>query len=385
MERKKLKQKLFLIILIILIMLVLIQVYKNIDFLRNRNNLGKASFEKAYHNELQQLRKKGVIVKEINKNKDYGLYVVHLKETLRLGEEKSGHIFSLVGGVAIDKDENIYVLETKEGRVLKFNKHGKYLFSFGRKGKGPKELLFATSMILGKNNNLYILCSGTRRIAEFTLKGEFIRTIPVFELRGLPFSFTEDRSGNFYICFYSEKLNTVVHKYNTDGKLVKSFVSPVPFLKPLSNMERGLIPNMSNGYILIDDNDIIFSRSNPYEINFYSTDGVLKRRLYRKSELMPFPKVEKHGKTITFHMPVYSEFIGMIDDNLLHCTCVPPGNIPEDIGAVFEIIDPNGQLLATKKIKEQFYVIALDRDNIYVFDHSSFLLYRYKISIEKMR
>jgi len=386
MKNIKDKQRLFVMVVVILIILATTQICLNYKFIRKSKNLGQESFNKAYSKELKQLKQEGVIVKEIKKSSDYGMYSLNLTETLRLGDENSGYIFSMIGGVAVDEEDNIYVLETEEGKVSKFDKEGKYLYSFGQKGQGPKELFFATTMRMGNDNNLYVLCSGTHRITEFSLNGEFIKTIPINEMVDLPYSFVIDNNGDFYISYYSIKLNSVIHKHNYKGTLIQSFGKPIPFQKPLDNVEFNLRNTNSYGCLLINkDFNLVFSRSNPYEIDFYTNEGVLFKRLFREDDFMPFPKVEKHGRVISFHVPVSCDYLGVIDNKLLYCADIPKGNIEEKVGAVFEVIDENDQLIITKKIKRNLITLCLHNDDLYVFDKDLFVLYRYKVEIKKMR
>ena len=53
---------------------------------------------------------------------------------------KSKHGFSNISGVAVDKEDNIYVCDNGESCVYKFNKREDLLKRFGTRGIGPKEL-----------------------------------------------------------------------------------------------------------------------------------------------------------------------------------------------------------------------------------------------------
>ncbi len=53
---------------------------------------------------------------------------------------KSKHGFGRIHGVAVDKEDNIYMSDWNKHCVYKFNKRGDLLKRFGRNGSGPKEL-----------------------------------------------------------------------------------------------------------------------------------------------------------------------------------------------------------------------------------------------------
>ena len=52
---------------------------------------------------------------------------------------KSKYKFANVRGVAVDKDDNIYVSDSGNNCVYKLNKHLELVKRFGKKGSGPGE------------------------------------------------------------------------------------------------------------------------------------------------------------------------------------------------------------------------------------------------------
>ncbi len=48
-------------------------------------------------------------------------------------------MFYHAGQVEVDKDGNIYVIDTRSYRVQVFDSHGKYRITLGREGQGPGE------------------------------------------------------------------------------------------------------------------------------------------------------------------------------------------------------------------------------------------------------
>ena len=61
-----------------------------------------------------------------------------LREDLCIGDEEGEEfIFSQTKAIQVDEEENIYVLDQKEVCIKVFDKNGKHLRTFGKKGQGP--------------------------------------------------------------------------------------------------------------------------------------------------------------------------------------------------------------------------------------------------------
>ena len=65
-----------------------------------------------------------------------------LKEDLTIGKdtEDLNYIFSGLQHVQVDKEEYMYAADWKETQIRIYDKNGKHVRSFGRKGQGPGEI-----------------------------------------------------------------------------------------------------------------------------------------------------------------------------------------------------------------------------------------------------
>ncbi len=77
--------------------------------------------------------------------------------------ESDDFILYSVHGAVVDADKNIFVLDGKGHRVVKFNWEGKFLKQFGQKGRGPKDLLSPSDLSI-HDNKLYIDDWGNSRL-----------------------------------------------------------------------------------------------------------------------------------------------------------------------------------------------------------------------------
>lgn len=102
-----------------------------------------------------------------------------LREDLKIGgEEVEDFVFSEIMSAQVDEEGNIYVLDSKEACVKVFDKDGKHLRTFGKRGQGPGELQFPTRMHLKAGKELMIYDGGNRRLSFYSLNGKCLREIP---------------------------------------------------------------------------------------------------------------------------------------------------------------------------------------------------------------
>jgi DNA-binding beta-propeller fold protein YncE len=71
------------------------------------------------------------------------------------------------------------VVDGVNNKIKVFNRQGKFLFSFGRKGSRNGELLFPLGIGIDGSGKVYIADSGNHRIQVFTPGGSFLGQFPV--------------------------------------------------------------------------------------------------------------------------------------------------------------------------------------------------------------
>ncbi|KAI8503665.1 hypothetical protein Bbelb_186360 [Branchiostoma belcheri] len=76
-----------------------------------------------------------------------------------------------------DTKENIYILNNKGAYILKYDKNGVYLFTFGTKGTETGNLNFPTGICVDSLGRVIVADSGNNRVEMFTAEGKHIRTI----------------------------------------------------------------------------------------------------------------------------------------------------------------------------------------------------------------
>ena len=78
-------------------------------------------------------------------------------------------------GVAVDKDGNVYVVETRNNRFQAFTESGDLLFSKGESGIDQGEFSFPNAIAISNEQEIYIVDAGRNRIQVFDIAGNFLR------------------------------------------------------------------------------------------------------------------------------------------------------------------------------------------------------------------
>ncbi len=79
--------------------------------------------------------------------------------------------FNYPSDIAVDKNGNIYVLDTKNARIQEFSPEGRYLSTIGRKGRGPGEFMLPDGLDIDREGGLVVSDAAQERIQVFPPKG----------------------------------------------------------------------------------------------------------------------------------------------------------------------------------------------------------------------
>jgi len=131
---------------------------------------------------------------------------------MKSGEAKvpgndSAH-FNLPTDIAVAPDGSYYVSDGYgNSRIVKFSSSGKYLRSWGSYGKEPGEFNIPHGLAIDKNNTLYVADRQNNRVQLFDTSGRFLREFENKEdVEQLP-SVAIDISGRLYAIDYDSRKN----------------------------------------------------------------------------------------------------------------------------------------------------------------------------------
>lgn len=125
--------------------------------------------------------------------------------------------------VAVDAQDNIYVADTDNNRIQKFDAKGRFLKKWGRPGRGNGEFNLPSGITVDKGY-VYVVDTDNHRVQKFTAEGEFVATWGQSGSREgefyRPKGIDADQDGNVYV---ADCNNHRIQKFSPAGKFLGAF------------------------------------------------------------------------------------------------------------------------------------------------------------------
>jgi len=135
------------------------------------------------------------------------------------GPGKGNGQFQTPRDLAIDSEGNIYIVDSRNHRIQKFNSTGMYLTEWGKEGSGKGEFKEPCGIDIGPDGNVYVADTWNGRVEVFTPSGKFIREFG--KERGMwgPRDLTVDKDGFVYVC---DTGHGKIEKFDKSGAYIKT-------------------------------------------------------------------------------------------------------------------------------------------------------------------
>lgn len=321
-----------------------------------------------------------------NRQPDSSESATHLEFVRRIGEmesEDENLMFVFPIHVARDEDRNLFVLDSKDNCIKKFDSDGNFLLKFGRNGQGPGEFQYPMLLGIGGENRLIVQCmDSTYQI--FDLMGQYVDRFTMGRYDGLFMRVM--KSGNVvgYSMNFSEensRENNILKIFDLEGKTLHQFGEPML----LTNTRDSWSANFLNLSLDVEDH-IYASFAYQNRIEKYSPTGELLMTIDRE---LPFPVEYKTVKE-TMEIGGQSRQIDRLKSTVVSRGIgidrwsriwvlgfikeVPEIKergefIPQDYNS-FEIYNPDGVLLFHVPLPEEIQSF----DNFIMFDDSIYFI-----------
>lgn len=193
------------------------------------------------------------------------------------------HATTWPNSIAISAEGNIFCSDEYENAIYVFNTdrtypfpeadpNGESIFRWGESGSRDGEFIGPTGLAFNKENNLYVVDSKNNRIQLFTDTGQFINTWgrggnSYGEFQN-PWGITVDSSGDVYVADWG---NNRVQKFDPDGTHLLTFGESVD---PASKLNHP-------AHVAVDsDGDVYVTDWGNCRVQIYEPDGELIAALY---------------------------------------------------------------------------------------------------------
>lgn len=139
--------------------------------------------------------------------------------------------------MAIDKDNNIYIVDTGNNRIQKYDKKGNFMLDFGISGVENGQLDSPSDIGIAIDGNLHIVDRGNKRIQIFSPDGKWLGKWGKVKDKFIPSSIMFDLEGKAYLVSMGNRLQCRIQVF-TVPRLNASKVTQIS-LKPQT---AGLAP-----------------------------------------------------------------------------------------------------------------------------------------------
>lgn len=181
--------------------------------------------------------------------------------------------------IAIDSIDNIYVVDSGNSQIKKFDSTGKLLLSWGSFGSGNGQFR-NPSGILVDQKYVYIADTGHARIQKFDKNGNFVLAWGIYgEIPGMfhtPVTLAEDRNGDIFVL---DSGTNKIQIFDHNGKY-EDELHPVLINGGNSTATNSIVFDSQNNFFVVtsDTNRILKYNNNKDFINYFGSTGTEEGR-----------------------------------------------------------------------------------------------------------
>ncbi len=165
--------------------------------------------------------------------------------------------FSSPFGIALDSNNNIYVVDSGNGRIQKFDSSGNYITQWGTWGSENGQFNWPYSIAIDKANNVYVGDQSNGRIQKFDSSGNYITQWGTWGSENGQFSdlrfIAVDSSNNIYV---ADSGNNRIQKFDSSGNYITQWGTPGNENGQFGNPQGLTIDSSNNVYVIDNTNRI---------------------------------------------------------------------------------------------------------------------------------
>ncbi len=318
-------------------------------------------------------------IKEItNTLPTFGFFKLDIEEKVLIKESDKGenYIFGSISDISIDTFENIYLLDSRQRKILKYDKEGRFIKTIGKVGQGPGEFVFPLKLFLDEKDNLYVNDQG-RSIIVYDRDGNFKS---FFKAKKPISDFYIDKDENIYTLtreFSESGVLKIFVKFDREGNELKKIAKFLEVdVKVIRRGGGGVMGGVKHPYSFdtffcsLQGDYLCYGENSEYKLFIYDLEGNLKKIFSKeeRSQSISAEEKEKLSRTEGVFIPPYRPFFkGILSDEKGRIWVIRTKSLLErDKTEKIEIFSKNGVYLY--ELELHFLPKIIRNGNIWVID-----------------
>ncbi|MFC1564421.1 NHL repeat-containing protein [candidate division KSB1 bacterium] len=313
------------------------------------------------------------------------------------GDDENYHFYE-PEDLAVNSENNIFILDRGNFKVKKYTSEGRFITSFGGQGQGPGEFDLVSGIDIDNDGTIYIYDLGFQGFHVFESSGKFIRS---FRNGIITLQVNLLSSGNLIAMNYAVmdplKLNEkpLIAIFNKDGDILKEFGKKKLYEDESWNITGNIF------YFTTDEYDNVFITF-PYQnrIEKYDKKGELILRINRELgfeesvRLLTTEYEDNEGKIYTkditnqFSIAIQIDPAGRIwvqtFERQPEVEETIENKVPKENPFMLEVFDSDGILLCNIKPEQGIFPVKFKiyNNRLFIINALDMCVYEYKI-VEK--
>ena len=211
--------------------------------------------------------------------------------------------FASVFGITTDRNGNIYVADSDQKRIVKFDDAGNVVASVGSDGVGPLQFRSPVDMVLDDEERLFVVDSELDRVTVFNPDLSFA---DIWQTQvSKPRRIRIDAEGNVLIFVLTQ--HDLIYKFTPNGDPVTKFYNPMETMRRLGTLKEFIaysdaaMETTEDGYVIVSARHPYwirkFDRVNGLELEFNRTTSFEIKPMARWTATQRPPPVGVSGRT----------------------------------------------------------------------------------------
>jgi hypothetical protein len=222
---------------------------------------------------------------------------VTLREDFTIGKdtEDPNYMFSGLQHTQVDEEEYMIAADWKECLIKVYDKNGKHVRSFGRKGQGPGEIGLPYYLGIFQGNKIVVHDQMNGKFIIYTREGELLKEIPMGIYRTIT-RFKIDSEGNFYAIprtFDETKVTFELKKFSPELDPLATFAAYEITRSP--QIVRAFQPAQQVFVQISRDENIVWLEPLKYELTLMNREGKALRKIVKDYEPVRITEADEKG------------------------------------------------------------------------------------------